>query len=452
MKKFNFLINFNLELSSLFYDKPDNSLSYDFIKKSSLEFSPKDHEALDAFVRELNDILDILFTIFNKPYIETKTNSIIKRSELVSTYSQDSFIKTIRDSSLRKQNKGQMKPELVHSIEYNDTFINYENIFIVFVFKKIIDLLNKVKEFNIQSTNSLSSFYGTKEASLSKLSVYRDLSEMRTEIGRYIFEDGQRNKNYELLIKIHSKVKHLKQHKFYLWLLNYDFKLPVNLTNTLLHDRRYNKVYRFYKDSLMVANTSENFDDLFYNYALIRFLNYLTENVSNLNMSSIKIKRNADSLIELSKPLKFNFNKFGYLLTSDPYKHEIYLKVTKLNREMNDVIKVIYAYNGEYIDSFGKDTLLIFTNNNLSNDYNNVVELNYDNDKNEDLMFRNTLLATQILIKVVNKEILKCPYCGSKDISHEGDDYRCLKCNGEFRHLKFYDTPYIWVKNLWRSN
>lgn len=451
MEKFNFLVNFNLELNTLFLKNKGKTLSYEKIKESNLKLFQENHDDLDAFIHELNEILDILFNIFNYPYIETRTNQIIKRSELVNSYSEESFKKTIRDASLWKENKGEMKPELVHSIEYDDTFINYENIFIVYVLKRIINIITELKEFNIESSNSLSTFYGTKEASLSRLSIYQNIYDNKDEISKYLYLDGELNKNYDLLLKIHSKVKHLKLHKFYKQLKDYKFKLPVNLTNTILHDRRYNKVYRFFKNSVLGFDSVENFDTLFFNYSVIRMTDYLCNNVAKIAPSSIEFELDKNKMLSLKKTLLFQINRFNYELTLKPNENLILLNTSRGDETMHDAIKVLYSYKGEFIEHFGYDSLIIYTNNNRSNSYNNIVELLYDDQKNKDIIFKNTFLSTQIVINLPNEEISKCPYCGQKELYNEERNYHCLRCNGEFKKITINKKPYIWIKDLWRS-
>lgn len=451
MEKFNFLVNFNLELNTLFLQNEVKVLSYKKIKESNLALFQENHDDLDVFIHQLNETLDILFNIFNYPYIETRTNQIIKRSELVNSYSEESFKKTICDASLWKENKGEMKPELVHSVEYHDTFVNYENIFIVYVFKRIINIVTELKEFNIQSSNSLSTFYGTKEASLSRLSIYQNIHDNKDEISKYLYLDGELNKNYDLLLKIHNKVKHLKLHKFYKKLKDYKFKLPVNLTNTILHDRRYNKVYRFFKSSILTLDSVENFDTLFFNYSVIRIADYLCDNVAKITPSLIIFEFNENKMLSLKKPLLFQMNRFNYELILKPNDNLILLNVSRGDEIMHDAIKVLYSYKGEFIEHFGYDSLIVCTNNNRSSSYNNIVELFYDDQKNKDVIFKNTFLSTQIIINLPNEEISKCPYCGQKELSKAGNNYHCLRCNGEFKKITINKKPCIWVKDLWRN-
>lgn len=450
MRNFNFLYEFNVKLSNHFNSNSDGVLNYTFFKKNPLVLSPEKNDSFNEFITRLNDILDILFNIFNRPYIETKVYEVIKRNELVSNFSVDSFVKTVKDASLWKEQNKKMRPELVYSIEYDDSFINYENTFIIYAFKQIINLVSTLKEFNIESTNSLKSYYGTNEASLSKLSVYKSLSEEKDVVAKYIYLDGESNQNYEKLIKIHSKIKHLKLHKFYRVLKDHDFKLPINLTNTILHDIRYNKVYRFLKDNLLISNTLFDFDTAFYNYSVFRIFNFLTEckKVKSLNINDLSFNK---FKLQLLEEVTFKYNQVTYSLTLDSLNNAIVLK-TKIGDETNTtLIKTTYSYNNELFDSFNYDNLIVFTNNNSSKNFSNIVELNFEKDMYDDSLIENTLISTQILIPYMKDEVNKCPYCGKERLKKESKHYHCLDCNGEFKLIKKNTKNFIWIKNLWRN-
>ena len=451
MRNFNFLYEFNVKLSNHFNSTSDGVLSYAFFKENPLALSPEKNDSFNEFINKLNDILDILFNIFNRPYIETKVYEVIKRNELVSNFSNDSFVKTVKDASLWKEQNKKMRPELVYSIEYDDSFINYENTFIIYAFKQIINLVSTLKEFNIESTNSLKSYYGTNEASLSKLSVYKSLSEDKEVLAKYIYLDGESNQNYEKLLKIHSKIKHLKLHKFYRTLKDSEFRLPINLTNTILHDIRYNKIYRFCKDNLLISNTLFDFDTAFYNYSVFRILNYLTESekVKSLKINDLSFEKYK---LGLNEEVTFKFKQVDYSLNLDPSNNSIILN-TKIANEVNKtLIKTIYSYSNELFDAFNFDNLIIFTNNNLSKNFSNIVELNFEKDMFDDSLIENTLISTQILIPYTKDKIIKCPYCGKEHLVNELNHYHCLDCNGEFKFIAKNKKNYIWIKSLWRNN
>ena len=462
MEKFNFLVDFNENLIHRCRKNRSKPISFTNLLTfpNELKLSPTNLDALKDFITSLNDTLDIIGNIFDKPYVLTKTNEVIIRSELVSELGPDSFIKTTLDSSLWKQKRNhEFSPELVYSIEYEDTINNYENHFIIYVLNKIIDIVTNFKEFNLNYTNSLKSFYGTTEASLSKLSIYASINKNKEELSKYIFYSGANNENFEALSKIHSKIKHLKLHKFYRLLKDTSFSLPINLTNTILHDLRYNKVYRFFKDNLLFSETSSNFDDLFYNYTLVRLLNYLTNNkkVSELSIPLLKVNKAKLLRFNEDENISFKLNKFNYVLKLD-LDHLGFILETTFNKVTTlTLIKVNYVYhdsdylnNTDYISKF--DNYLVITNNNMSKNFNNVSELNYEKELLNDLIFENILLSTEIILPLSRNTLIKCPYCGETNLVSNLNNYHCLHCNNEFLTLNINHKIHVWLKSLYRGN
>lgn len=455
MEKFNFLLEFNTNLIKE-YEK------YSLLNIENIKLFETKNDGLKDFIKKLSDVLDLISNIFNNPYIITKTNEIVIRNELVSNYSLDSFKKTMQDASLwkEKENK-ELSPELVYSFEYEDTFINYENIFIIYVFNQIIDLIANIKELNIANLNSLRSYYGTNEASLSKLSLYKDLTLSKDEISEYLYGNNIDNDvSLSILNKIHFKVKHLKLHKFYKVMKNYKFNLPIKLTNTILHDFRYNKVYRFFKDNLLINNKLANFDQLFFNYSLIRFISFLKENkdIKNLKIPPLVLTNEDVVSFKDSKELSFSFNNFKYSLKLDYFNYGFILNSTfNKNITSKTFIKTYYSYNllnkNKELDLLNNyDNYLIITNSNLTKDYNNVSLLSYFDKDNKDISFVNILLSTQLLIKVDNiSKLIKCPYCGELTLINENDEYHCSSCLNKFKLVEIANKHYIYLKSIYRS-
>ncbi len=461
MEKFSFLVDFNEQLLKKYRKNKSKPLLVSNLLSSpnELKLSPTNFDTLKDFINQLNEILDTFSAIFNKPFVLTTTNEVILRSELVSDLSPDDFKKTTLDSSLWKQKRnGKFVPELVYNKEFNDTINNYENRFIIYVFSKIIDLLNNFKELSINYTNSLRSYYGTTEASLSKLSLYSNLIKSKEEVAKYIFLSGVNNENYETLTLIHNKVKHLKLHKFYRLLKNTTFTLPLNLTNTILHDIRYNRVYRFYKENLFLNEVSANYDDLFFNYTLIRLLNYLLNNkkISELNIPLIKFNKLKLIKFDEDQSLTFKLNKFSYKLSLDLNNLSFILETTFNKIVMTSLIKVSYNYkdsdyenNANYFSKF--DNYLVISNSNLSSNFNNIFELSYEKMIFSDLGFENILLSTEIILPLSSNTLIKCPYCGETNLVSNLNNYHCLHCNNEFLTLNINHKIHVWLKSLYRG-
>ena len=451
MEKFNFLVSFNEDLKRRLISS--TSLTYKKIisSPSKLQFVPRSNEALDELIKQLNEILDIIRNIFNKPYIQTITNEILLRSELVSTLNPDLLRKTEADPSLWKEKKNKkMSPELVYSVEYEDTIKNYENCFVIYVFNQIISLINTFKELNISYTNSLTNYYQTSEARLGGLSVYEDIVSNGEELGKYVFYKGSRNKNIEKLLNIHRKVKYLKYHKFYRVLKDTTIKFPLNLTNTILHDRRYNKIYRFYKDNLENKDLFGNQDVLFFNYSVIRILNYLMNNENyKLKSSDVVLSLN-DNLVHFND-FSFDFDFCHYDFKCDETDLSLILKTTINHKSCTTKIKIICNLENK-IDEENYDNFIVICNNNLVGKYSNICELNYEKELYSDKEIANIFNSTRIVIPVYSRSISKCPYCGETTIVDKDHDYYCYSCKGEFLTVYINKRLHVWIKSLWRFN
>lgn len=453
MANHSFLVNFNNELVSRFNESLDLTLSTTNIFKGTkkLPLASEDNVELEKFINELNNILDILINIMNYPYIQTTTEEIITRSELVSILTEESFTKTMKDPALWKDKNGKMTPEQVYSVEYIDTINNYENRFIIYVFKKILTMLKTYKDLSLTPSNSLKTYYETNEASLSRLSIYENLFNENEAISKYVFNEGLTNVNFNALKEIHKKAKRLKLHKFYKKLEDTSFHLPINMTNTILHDRRYNKVYRFYKENLFGVKEELDFDKLFFNYAVIRLLHVISENDEFKLENLVDLSLNEKDLVTSRVLIKFKLDKFAYSLKINEDDKSLTLNIKLNNVSHRILIRFVYALEDKKeFNENEYDECIYVTNNNLTPNFNNVCELNYEKEIYSDLEILNIFKSTRILIPVYIDEINKCPFCGETHLLHsESSLYTCLDCNGSFNEVKIGKKKYIWIKKLW---
>ena len=86
-----------------------------------------------ALFKELSFILSVVLSIIAKPHLNTRSDEVIARSGEVSALSEDDFQKTLRDSSIWKnQGNGKLLPEYLYYHKHEDEIRIYENIFIVY--------------------------------------------------------------------------------------------------------------------------------------------------------------------------------------------------------------------------------------------------------------------------------------------------------------------------------
>ena len=91
-----------------------------------------------ALFNELSFILSVILSIIAKPHLNTKSDEVIARSGEVSNLSEEDFQKTLRDSSIwRNQGNGKLLPEYLYYHKHEDEIRIYENIFIVYLVNEI---------------------------------------------------------------------------------------------------------------------------------------------------------------------------------------------------------------------------------------------------------------------------------------------------------------------------
>lgn len=447
MERFDYLLDFTLKLQSLF--NSDSILSYKKISELNLNCAYKNDYNFINKLNKINDLLDIFYNIFNHPFVETKTITALKRSELVNNYSEESFKKTIQDASLWKSNGKQYKPELVHTFEYDDTIDNYENRFIIYAFNKLLNAINNMLELDVNTSSSIINYFGTSETSLGKLSIYHRIAKEPNELSDYIYNDHDTQNKLLLIKNIKEKVNRLKLHTFYRRLKKSHFSLPLELTNVMIHDRRYNKVYRFFKDCFLLQNIISS-DSTYYNFIAIKFVAYLVNN-KEISMPENFAFNMINGVVSLTNSINFTYKNIKYLLMFNSKDLSIDIKCKISNCDSFTKIKVFYKYDKQYIDFLNIDNLLIFTSCNNSKSFNNIAELNIYDESSFNEIFGNVLSSTQILIPLNASEISKCPYCGSSSIKSKDFDYYCSSCNNRFSFVTLRNKKYVWIKGLWRA-
>ena len=93
--------------------------------------------------REITFILSVIYSIISKPHLNNRREEIIARSGEASMISEEDFQKTLRDSSIWKdQGNNNIIPEYVYYHQFEDDLRIYENIFIVHVINELSFLID----------------------------------------------------------------------------------------------------------------------------------------------------------------------------------------------------------------------------------------------------------------------------------------------------------------------
>lgn len=79
-------------------------------------------------IDEIDSLLDTYMALIHAPHRKSETEEILIRAELASEVTPEQFRATTMEPYLwKKKQSGRISPEYVHSIEYEDSLITYEN-------------------------------------------------------------------------------------------------------------------------------------------------------------------------------------------------------------------------------------------------------------------------------------------------------------------------------------
>lgn len=474
--RLDFIEKTNKEVYKLIKTEPTFLSFLSSIKKSNIKFVTEfDFEATLKRAEELNEVLNIISSIVNKPHFITTTSEIILRSELASRLSQESFNETIKDTKLWKHKGKEIIPEYVHTVESIDTIVTYENKFIArlidFVSEEAKDLLNDL----LPLTESLEEKYERRGMGYNEYSLLNDFNKLNypyTDI--FINEGGNKKKLFNLIKKVNKRSLVLKNTNFYIQNKKEHLVFPLILTNILIHDKLYAYAYRFYKDNYLGNNDNDSDKDKdFYSYLVGSLLFTLSKN-KNIKFSSSKkciLYIDENKNIRFSN-LMFKNKFFTYTLNDDfenlgikidvSFNQEL-IKTNETLKQNNSktYLKLTYRYKDSNKDSIKEEL------ERLKDDYDNAVLATLDNDikdfinilsislykDNQEIIFTNFINSLS-LIFLDSKEtfISKCPICGESEIKLNKLDYECESCKGKFSLVNINNINYMWIKSLRRAS
>ena len=211
-----------------------------FISIQDLSFE-KDIE----FFKELSFILSVILSIIAKPHLNNKRDEIIARSGEVSSISEEDFQKTLRDSSIwRDQGNGLLLPEYLYYHQYEDEVKIYENIFIVHLINEISFIVDHYSALYV-------SLLGVANASTEKL----------------LLDGSYQLKAIDSVNLLSRRLNQIKDTYFYREVSKAKNKPKVFYpTNILLKDRLYNICFKFYKEMHLYEEKGELNNHLFIFY------------------------------------------------------------------------------------------------------------------------------------------------------------------------------------------
>lgn len=472
-KREEFLIDLTNRIIRYNRDSESFNMLYSRLKENKLKLH-KTYDFIEALEREkeLKTVVDKIISILYKPQVKSVTNEVILRSELATQISTDSFIKTTRDPKLWRKKHNEMTPEYVYSIENVDTIDTYENRFISMLVDQIHDELKLMLLHLTPLIETLEDLYQSSSYVFGKISMINDLESQKYPYNNILSKfRSLKAKAYKFAKLIEKRIKHIKGSEFYRFTSKKMSGKNVLPTNILIHNPLYNYCYKFFKDTYSSDSESENkFDTYYYNYVVLNFINYFaTLKLSNASLIGAKkvyideYKRlRFDEITFKNGIFLFNFkedeNNLGFYINVKLVNNSRSLK-TKV--DMNNFASNYVLTSFNYLENNKKtieETLynidvnnkFLFVMNNLNGSFNNVINLSYYKDNQNDLI-KNIFTSVTMLFDC-DLEIIKskCPVCGNVNVSYDGYGYHCLSCGANYSINHTLKGDLLWVKNMRR--
>lgn len=449
------------------------SVLYSRIMENKLKLT-KSYDFIETLEREkkLKEAVDKIISIINKPQIKSVTNEVILRSELAGAISTESFIKTTRNPQLWKRKDDELTPEFVYSLENIDSIDTYENRFISLLVDSIHDELKMIMLHLTPLMETLEDFYQSSGHGFGKISLISDL-----ENRNYPYDDvltkfkSTKSKAYQLAKKIEKRVKHIKGSEFYRFTSKKLDDKNVLPTNILIHNPLYNYCFRFYKDNYLKDENEVKFDVYYYNYVFLNFIKYFT----SIKLSKASLTKSGDVYIDSENRIHFDeitFKKgiFLFSLIEDKDNLGFYIdtklinsskrldtKVDKDNLSRNYILTTFTLSKQNektcesILEKINANNKFILSMNNISGDYENVVNLSYFKQNQEELI--SSIFTTFTLLFDCDLDLFKskCPVCGDVSVVFDGFNYTCKNCGAKFSINTTLNGEYLWVKNLRRD-
>ena len=396
-----------------FYRNIDN-LSLVSVQDLSFE---KDIE----FFKELTFILSVILSIIAKPHLSHRRDEILARSGEVSTISEEDFQKTLRDSSIWKdEGTGRLLPEYLYYHQYEDEIKIYENIFIV-------HLVNEISMI----ADHYSSLY------LSLLNVAnRDNNQL-------LQDDDAQLKAMDAVNFVIRRIDLIKSTYFYREVSKAKNKPKVFYpTNILLKDRLYNICFKFYK-KMYVYDEKSTLNNHLFVYYFVLLLKILHDRKFELTTRAHKLM-SANNAITV--PDSMAFANEEYRITVEAYskahmfifsykdkdddatsEHHLYIESDTTLKDVKIPPQEERIFSIEYLSLWHRS---------MVNEMGKVEILNQTLENEEKML--ETLIDSHHFVVTGSEKVYSsyCPSCKNKNLVELNGYYRCPDCGAIYKFLK----------------
>ena len=373
------------------------------------------------FFKELTFILSVILSIIAKPHLSHRRDEILARSGEVSTISEEDFQKTLRDSSIWKdQGNGRLLPEYLYYHQYEDEIKIYENIFIVHLVNEIAII-----------ADHYSSLY------LSLLNVAnRDNNQL-------LQDDDAQLKAMDEVNFVNRRIDLIKSTYFFKEVSKAKNKPKVFYpTNILLKDRLYNICFKFYK-KMYVYDEKSTLNNHLFTYYFVLLLKILHNRGFELTSRTNKLM-NANNSITVPDSMAFSNEEFR--ITVEGYS-KAHMFIFSYKDKDDDATSEHLLYiesdatlkekpNPEHNEAIFSIECLSLWHRNLVYEDGKIETLNQTLES-EDKMLE-TFLDSHHYVVTGSEKIYSsyCPSCKNKNLVELKGYYRCPDCGAIYKFLK----------------
>lgn len=459
MIPYSFLSRFEEEALALYRENPHmGPLFSTYREKGRSAPIPFDYDELLTRLEAIRACLQVIYAILEKPVLRSISEETISRSERVGRLSVDSFQRTLRDPGLWRNKRGEIVPEYVHHEQYGDTIIRYENLFVILLLGYMErDLRRLENELTpvVPPFEAVTESRGLSFGKRSALDDYLDEELPYSAVFRQTRSDA--SGAYALARKIKKMIKNVRSTEFYRILSN---EKPIDpdviSTNILLHDPRYNKLYRFYEEHYRLEHALEGneMNTLYYNYVLFSLFAYFSKKKVLPKKESLSFEKGRFHF----SPITYWRGPFEMTLREDPDSLALYLEA-RLNgygdsplskaRYRIDIVKDLDEEEDAlllgHLEEAGVEDRFIIAMNDVNHHYDRVLILNYYEGHYEE-RFERLFLATRMLFKCDSALFMeRCPVCGDEESSFDGYQHACASCGARYRSFGRGRLAKLWI-------
>ncbi len=421
MAEQNFLSKATNEINEFTKDHPTfNSFysSLDTIKLSRIQDLYFDHDL--SYFNEVERVLSYIYSISQRPYINTKTNDLIVRADVAAQLNETDRIMTIQDTTTWRKKGNELSPEYVHYHEYVDQLAIYENIFIVYLLNLIGDDLVRYQVFYISTLN----MYDYKSTDLSTGQPKQETA-------------------VKTLNRLINLVSRIKETKFYKEVSRVKTKMGGQIvpTNILMQSPLYRRCYIFYNEFISSVDYKKlNSDITSYYYVLL--LKNLKERKYKYEGEEVTIYRKGTNSFTIPSTVKLSSKEEDITISYIKNSQSPYLVITNVFKKENltyrNGLSISLDASRPYIptpkEKQGFDCFSYLTIWDLSIlNEDDQIDLIYNLHSEEELIER--FIESHTAIVYGNKDIYTkyCPICKRNTIRvNDMGLYTCDHCHSTY--------------------